>query len=269
MAKPNKWDSVHDELEKKGKFDTYTTPILQHSVLPVDENYVYLPKNILFRAYGAFLKFVCWLFAPIVNKIGFGVKIKGRENLKALKNTGAFSVSNHVHFMDNLMIRQAVNPRKDIYFTVAPHNCKKGFGGMTMRAGGILPFSGNAVAKTNMAAAMHELMLKKKLVHVYAEKALWYRYEKPRPHKTGAYYFAYAEKVPVLPIFVCWRENKGLRKLLKLRKAATVLILEPMYFDEKLDRFDAIVDLKNRVQQRYIDVYRQFYKVEGDIYLTD
>jgi 1-acyl-sn-glycerol-3-phosphate acyltransferase len=150
-----------------------------------------------------------FIFEPLVNGIGFGLKVKGRKNLKTIKHSGAISVSNHVHYIDNLMIRQAVYPKKDFYVTVAPHNCKKGFGGYTMRAGGILPFSADSVAKQHMAEAIHTLMQKKKLVHVYAEKALWFRYEKPRPHKSGAYHFAFTENVPVLPIYICWRENKS------------------------------------------------------------
>ena len=88
MARQNKWDSVHDELEKKGEFDTFTTPILESKTLPVDENYVYLPKNIFFRAYGFILKAVCFLLGPIVNFFGFGVRVKGRKNLKLIKIRG-------------------------------------------------------------------------------------------------------------------------------------------------------------------------------------
>ena len=167
------------------------------------------------------------------------------------------------------MLRQAVYPHKDIYTTVAPHNCKKGFGGMTMRAAGILPFSTNFVAKENLNKAIHELMLKKKLVHVYAERALWFRYEKPRPHKSGAYHFAYNEHVPILPIYICWRENTGLRKLLNLKKGATVFILEPMYINYDLERAKAVADLKQRVEEAYINKYREFYGIQGVIYLND
>lgn len=267
MPRQNKWDSVHDELEKKGEFDTFTTPILESKNLPVDENYVFLPKNIFFRAYGFILKTICFLFGPIVNFFGFGLVVKGRKNLKSIKDTGAISVSNHVHYIDNLMLRQAVYPHKDFYTTVAPHNCKKGFGGMTMRAAGILPFSTNTTAKQNLAKTIHELMQKKKLVHVYAERALWFRYEKPRPHKSGAYHYAYNEHVPILPIYICWRENTGLRKLLNLKKGATLFILEPMYFNYELDRFDAVNDLRKRVEEAYLKKYREFYKVDGEIFL--
>ena len=40
------WDKVHVELERQGKFDEYTTPYNYDHVIPVDENYEYIPKNI-------------------------------------------------------------------------------------------------------------------------------------------------------------------------------------------------------------------------------
>lgn len=268
MAKPDKWEAVHDELELKGEFDTYTTPFTAENTIPVDANYQYLPKSLVFKLYRGLLKTIIFLFAPIVNAFGFGLKVEGRKNLKKIKKTGAISLSNHVHYMDNLLIRQAVNPYKDIYFTVAPHNCKKGLAGATLKAGGVLPFSQNYTAKQNLSKAIHTLMGRKKLVHIYAEKALWFRYEKPRPLKHGAFHFAYTEKVPVIPIYICWREQKGLRKLLKLKKGATVIIMEPMYPDLTLKRIESVAKLKAEVEQKYIDKYREFYNIEGEIYLT-
>lgn len=269
MAKPNKWEAVHDELEKKGEFDSYTTPFTTDDAALVDEKYQYLPKSVFFKLYRGFLRLIVTIFAPLVNTVGFGIRVKGRKNLKLIKDTGAISISNHVHYMDNLLIREAVSPYKDIYFTVAPHNCKKGFAGLTLKAGGVLPFSQNYTAKQNMTKAIHTLMERKKLVHVYAEKALWFRYEKPRPLKHGAFHFAYTEQVPILPIYVCWREQKGLRKLLKMKKGATVIIMEPMYPDLTIGRLDSVEKMKKEVEQKYIEKYREFYKVKGEIYLTD
>jgi hypothetical protein len=44
--------------------------------------------------------------------------------------------------------------------------------------------------------------------------------------------------------------------------------MEPMYFKEGLNRAEAVADLKARVEAKYIEKYREFYNVSGDVYLT-
>ena len=93
MAKTN-WDAVHEKLERQGKFDEYTTPYNFDHTIKVDGNYVYINRNVFFRAFSAFIRGLLFVAGPLVTKTAFGCKVKGRENFDAVKDTGCFSVSN-------------------------------------------------------------------------------------------------------------------------------------------------------------------------------
>lgn len=117
------YNKILEELAKQGKFDTHTTKFNTKNMLPTDGNYVYRPKNFGFKILKFFVKSVLFLFRPIVNFFAFGIKVEGRENLKGLKS--AITISNHVHYIDILLIMQALRKNK-LYIVTASHNMKKG-----------------------------------------------------------------------------------------------------------------------------------------------
>lgn len=264
---PIDWDAVHAELESQGKFDEYTTPYNFDHTVPVDKDYVYLKKNPGYKAYAFFARVILFLFGPLVNYVAFGLKVRGRKNLRTIRKTGAFSISNHVHYLDNLVLRQGIRARKVMYFTVAPHNCKSGIAGLTMRAGGILPLPSNEhlSAMRNMHQAYEKILSKKRLIHFYAERAMWMYYPKPRPFKRGAFYYAVKFDVPVLPMFLTFAPARGIRKLFGAKHQATLHIMPALRPDASLPPKARILDLQERVQETFIRQYRSVYGVDRPI----
>ena len=265
MSKTN-WDEVHAELERKGAFDQYTTPYNYDHTIKVDGNYVYINRNIFFRGLSAFLRGLMFVLGPIATKVAFGCKISGRENLKALKDIGCFSISNHVGYLDNLMLRQALRGKR-LYLTVAPHNSKSGFSGLILRAGGCLPLpeTGSLSATRNLNAAFKELLEDKHDIHFYAEQAMWLSYHKPRPFKIGPFHYAVKYDVPIVPMFFCYSEPTGIRKLFKAAYKMTLFVMPPLFPDKSLPLKERENDLHRRATEMYIRKYREFYMVDDPI----
>ena len=266
MAKTN-WDAVHEKLERQGKFDEYTTPYNFDHTIKVDGNYVYINRNVFFRAFSAFIRGLLFVAGPLVTKTAFGCKVKGRENFDAVKDTGCFSVSNHVNYLDNLMLRQAIGLRKRFYITVAPHNSKSGFSGLILRSGGCLPLpsEGSVSAMRNMNGAFKELLGKKRMIHFYAEQAMWLNYPKPRPFKNGPFHFAVKYDVPILPMYVCFTPATGVRKLFGAKLKATVYVMPAVFPDKTLPAKAREEDMHIRTQRAYIEKYREVYGVSDPL----
>lgn len=55
--------------------------------------------------------------------------------------------------------------------------------------------------------------------------------------------------MPVVPIVIKFRENKGIRKLFKKKKAVTLTVLKPIMQEQSEDRKQDIEELKNKVHE--------------------
>ena len=73
-----------------------------------------------------------------------------------------------------------------------------------------------------------KLVSEGKIVNFYPEHALWPRYEKLRPFKPGAFRYAVKFNVPILPLFIEFRQTR-LRRLLHRKKKVIVHILPAVY----------------------------------------
>ncbi|MEG1500087.1 MAG: lysophospholipid acyltransferase family protein, partial [Clostridia bacterium] len=253
-----------EELEKQKKFDEQTVDFGSSKTKKIDGNYKFKPKNPFFWLYSGLIRSLAFIFAPIVNFFAFNVKIVGRKNLKKIKKCGAIAISNHVHSLDNLAIRQALFSRK-IYLTGAGTNAKKGLMGITLKAGGFLPLEGTFSAQKTFAKVSTEILNKKKIILFYPERGMWVRYEKPRPFKKGAFYYAANNNVPILPIFITWKERVGIKKITRINKRMQVNILEPIFPKTDLDEKENLQYLKAISLQKFVDTYNEFYKKDMKI----
>ena len=85
---------------------------------------------------------------------------------------------------------------------------------------------------------------------------MWLNYQKPRPMKEGALYYAVKYGVPVLPVFCTFRRTER-GKARKVR----IHILPAIYADETLPRPARIADLKARAEKAWRECYEQAYGV--------
>ncbi len=249
-------------LAQNGDFDTHTTKFKTANQKKIDGEYVFVPKNLVFRVTRTVVRAIVNLFGPIVTKVAFNLKVVGKANLKGIKS--AVTVSNHVHFLDVLMNMLAFK-RKKFYIVGAPHNMKRGIAGYLLKAGGMLPLSPSISASKNLKLAISKILNNGGFVHMYAESALWFRYEKSRPLKIGAFKMACENNVPVIPLVILFR-NKNKLEFFRRKKSITLKICKPIFPDENLPIRERAEKMMNECQNVYNDTICDFYGYDKSTY---
>ena len=105
----------------------------------IDEHYPYLDKSFFARLRHVAIYLGIFLLVFPVQRIRYGLKIEGRENLKKNKKlfaNGALTVCNHVYRWDFLACLQAVRWRR-MWFPARPDNLESSDAGLIRGAGGI------------------------------------------------------------------------------------------------------------------------------------
>ncbi len=250
MQKKLKYSEAEHYLEGLGEFNTDYLP-QSLRFIPPDGAYVYERKGFFRKAASAAARTVTFVFGGAFSRLFFGTRVKGRENLKGIK--GAICISNHVHWLDTLFVKQAVGHYRS-YHTAAPWNNRKGAGGAIMRAAGLVPFASGFTATKNFNAYLKKIISKGAIVNFYPEASLWLRYERPRPFKSGAFRYAAAFGVPVVPLFITFGPKKRFGK-----KKVTVNILPPVYPDERMD-------YRSRAEKCALECYEAWYRKYEEFY---
>lgn len=243
---------IQTTLEGYRRFDFDYIPFGTHWKAP-DEHFDYYKKNNRFIC--LVVRSVLATAGKLLVKVAYGAKVVGKENLKQLGTSGALCVCNHFHLLDTLFVREALGHFRS-YHTMGAANNKTGLGGAIIRCGGMLPLSDNLTAMRNFNREVDRLLKAGKFVNFYAEQAMWTNYQKPRPMKEGAFYYAVKSNVPVVPIFCTFRKNKfGHMRRLRIH------ILPPVYADETLPRKQRMAVLKEQAETAWRKCYEETYGI--------
>lgn len=264
MAK--KYD--YEKLEQEGKTDVHVDgEVIKNleSKKEITAKYHFTIKNPI----GRFFAFIFWcvvaLLVPFITYLFHGTRIKGKRNLRGIRNNGAVVICNHVLYLDCMIGAQCVYPKK-LYFHVLENSMKVKGLSIVMKALGAMPIPSRPSAKRAFIEETDNLLKKKKWVCVYPEAALWPYYEKIRPFKTGAFHFAVKNDVPIIPICINFRKRRGLFKKLGMRtKFVTVHIGRPIYADKNLEFNDAVNDLLQRSNYNLNRMNHWFKVIDGNV----
>lgn len=214
----------------------------------INENYKFVNKDTGYRLCSDMLYY--GIVAPIIFLIGkmiLGIQIKGRENFEKV-DTGAISVSNHIHVLDCAFIGLATFPKR-IYYTATSGGFKMPIVRHIIKFLNVLPIPEEIGNKRRFVKAVDELLEANEIVHVYPEAALWPYHKKIRKFKNGAFEIAVKNDVPIIPMVYTYRNVTGFRRYIKKKPFLTLNVLEPIYPNNNLARKEAIDDLKNRVHK--------------------
>lgn len=254
--KKKSFREIETELEKQNKFDVDYLPQCKRYITP-DADFVFVKKNIFYKISCATCRTITFLLGPILCA-ALGLRVRGKQNLKSLRKQGAICVCNHVGYLDTLYVKMAVGHYRS-YHTGAPWNNRKGFGGFVLRRAGFLSLGGTIAAQRNFRKTVGELLEKGAVINYYPEHAMWQRYEKPRPLKSGAFKTAANFGVPVLPLFVTFKGR---------HKRPVINILPPIYPKEGLAQRAAAADMQERCASAWKDIYEKTYRKKL-VYLKD
>ena len=255
------YEEKMNEQARQGRFDEYVNDISKIRYTPVDDKFVYLPKNIFFKLLSLIVRFLMAALGPILVWIVYHIKVEGRQNLKGVKK--AITVSNHVLILDILLNRTACFGHRQ-YVTGASFNNRIGMGTI-LKAGGLFVFGETFTAQKNLNKAIEKVLKKNCYVHFYSEQALWLNYEKSRPYKIGAFRFASNLNLPIIPITICFRKPPKFMFWRK-NKFVTVVISKPIYPNNELNKKEREKDLLCKAQAAYDNTIIDFYNYDKSAY---
>ena len=215
----------------------------------IDEKYQYINEGKIFSFFSNSLYYgVAFPVLTVLNKIIYGLKIEGKENIKNLQK-GAISVSNHVLVLDCTMIALSFGLKR-VYFTTREGSFKIPIVRKLIKLLRAIPIPTKISNKECFVKQLDKALQKGRIIHFYPEKALWPYYEKIRNFKNGAFDFAIRNNVPVVPIVILFRNPKGIRKIFKKKKDVTLKILEPItYIDKDENKKNSVETLKEQVHK--------------------
>lgn len=231
---PDIYQAFIGQLAGRGLYNVMTTPF-DRTPPPVDGTFRYECRNVFFFLFKGVIQAVYNTLGRLLARVTYGLKLKGRKHLKALKKTGVVTVSNHFSYLDILCNRCATGWRT-MKFAVAPHNAggKWTIGRWFFLGGGAVPIATNLAGARNFNATLEKAIKKGQLVHFYAERSMWLNYPHPRPMLPGAFTLAAKTGAPVVPIYYAYRKPGFLRRLLHMHAPMTGHICAPVYPDMTL-----------------------------------
>lgn len=196
------------------------------------------------------LRFIAWIALPLWIKPATHYKIKGKENLKKVKNKGVLIVSNHVHTADSpLLASRLFGIKRKVWIVMLSSNMDIPVASDLIVALGGIPIADTLKGMRNFNNRIDELIKNKKPVLIFPEVALWPYYRGLRPFHKGAFTFAVKNNAPILPVMTTFKTRKnGKQKMV-------VTILPPIYKEDK-----SAEQLKEYTEKYCKDFLDNFYK---------
>ena len=198
-SKLEKREGIQRTLEGYRRFDFDYIPFGSNWEDP-DEHFDYTGKD---RRIGTcLLRFGMAVLAPLVLKVAYGCKVVGKENSESPRKKAArcaFPTTSRILIPSSCGRRWGISAPSTRW---ARKTTRRGSGARFIRRGGMLPLSYNLAAMRNFNREVDRLLKAGKIVNFYCgARPMWVNYQKPRPMKEGAFYYAVRSDVPVLPVF--------------------------------------------------------------------
>lgn len=200
--------------------------------LVFDDNYPYLDKSLTFRFNRFFVYTILRPIAFMVNRLYYGLRIEGRENLsrnRHLFRNGAMTICNHIGRWDMISVLQAT---RHTAWIPMYRNSFMGKDGYLMKHVGGIPIPEDIRGIKCFNAAFDELHERKQWIHIFPESCSWKYYSPIRPFKIGAFNMAYKYNLPIIPCVISFRERTGFFRLFRSSEPLmTIHIGEPILPD--------------------------------------
>lgn len=259
----NKYEEAEKKYERSGRFNEDLRPYRTDNARSINESYKY-SFNVFEHILRAIIMAVLRVVLPVLLFFGVGFRLRGRKNIKGIK--GGIIVTNHVHYLDSLMV-ESLAPYHKVFHTGAGFNSKKGIRGELLKLLGYMPLNGTFSAQKHFNKRLEKILSSGGYVQFYPEHAFWHRYKKPRPYMDGAFKYAAKFSVPVIPTFITF-ESTPLRKFFGLKERAVLNVLQPIYPDKNLTLRENAERLSSRAFSAAAECYARVYG-QKPVYETD
>lgn len=201
-------------------------------------------------------------------------EIKGIENYLAVKDEGVILTCNHFNPFDNYAVNKALMPylgKKWLWKIIREGNYTgfPGLYGFFFRNCNTLPIPSDIHLMKEMTDAVGELLARGEKILIYPEQAMWWNYRKPRPMKSGAFYFAAKAMAPVLPIFITMEDTDAVAPDGFPIQAYTLHFMPALFPDAGKKPRENAADLMNANAELWKQCYEEAYGVRLEYLSAD
>ncbi|MGN0960813.1 MAG: lysophospholipid acyltransferase family protein [Christensenellales bacterium] len=210
--------------------NTHLTPECHTCKFKITDKYKFIKKGFFFNI----LSFITYMLAIIVfypiTLIAYGLKVKGRKNLKGIKN--AIFVSNHVLTLDFLAITSHIIPTKRPYFLSNHRPFHMPVVRRLVRLLRAVPLPDTPSTTRNFMREIDEAISQGASLLVFPEGAMWNYYNKVRNFMSGAFRFSIKNDVPIVPIVLTYRKPNWFYRMFGRKKPLVTINILPSIKDE-------------------------------------
>ena len=189
----------------------------------------------------------------------------GMENFLKLEHEAAIITCNHFNAFDNFAVYKVLEnhiKKNELYKVTREGNFRyPGIYGVFFRNCNTLAISSNLKTMKLFLDAIKELLKRKEKILIYSEQGMWWNYRKPRPPVTGAYKFAVANNVPVIPMFITMNDSELIGADGFPIQEYTVHILPAIYPKEGLSSKENTEYMRNKNYEVWKEVYEKTYGI--------
>ena len=190
------------------KVEIHDPALTPQEIHKITDNYLSCRTDLTFRAKTAVARALASVACRALNR---DTDIIGLDRITLPKQSFIIT-SNHFSPMENTVIRlltKKLGKRLSIVCQ-ATNFAMPGLIGFLMNYGDTIPLSveSHYLARDFLSVLKEKLAEKNQAILLYPEQEMWYRYRKPRPPKSGAYFYAAKLGAPILSCFVEIQEKE-------------------------------------------------------------
>lgn len=213
----------------------------------VDDNFVYVHENKLWRTIGTIFYF--GIATPILYflvKIKRHVHVKNRKALKKIKKRGYFLYGNHTNIYDAFIPHTQVSRFKKTYIIANPDAVSiKGVKNLVMMLG-TLPTPSSAQSVKNFNAAIEKRISQKRVIVIYPEAHIWPFFRGLRAFSDISFQYPAKLNAPVVAMVTTYRKPK-VKINKKRRPYIDITLSEPIYPNPELSIRDNMKYMHDQV----------------------
>lgn len=197
-------------------------------------------------------------------------KIEGAENLKKI-NSGCVLTSNHFNALDSFLVQFVFDkfherkPHSKFFRTIREGNYTSTAANIPklydtlMKCCNTLPIGSDRKVVNEFLNATDILLRQGHMILFYPEQAMWWNYRKPRPVKKGGFTIAAKANVPVLPVFITFKDRENVDGDGFKAQDYTIHICNPIYPDVHLSKMENAQIMMEKNFEAWKEVYEREY----------
>ncbi len=208
----------------------------------VDSRMHYVNRNPVWNFFAFLLYYMIALpIVWLVAKLRFGLKVKGRKNLRSARKTGYFLYGNHTQAVDSVTPAILTAPKK-AYLIADPDAVSiRGLKNVVLMLGAI-PVPDTMGGMKLLMSTVEKRIRQKRVVAIYPEAHIWPYYTGIRNFPSTSFRYPLKLDVPSFAMVATYRHRGGHR-----RPGMTLTISEPFFPNKNLGFKEAQEDLRDRV----------------------